>query len=119
MNIYCGKCGAFFKHWNLSILSCCDQEMKVLADPKLGEVIVRKAAFHVMPDIQPYQAMGLDKKTGKAPMITSRRAHKEFLNRNNYFEVGNETPKAQKAEADHNVRKELTQATYEVMQKYR
>ncbi len=119
MNIYCSKCGSFFKNWKLAIIECCDQEMKTLADPKLGEVIMRKASFHIAPDIQPYQAMAIDSKTGKAPMITSRRQHKEFLNRNNFVEVGNEMPKAQKAKADHNVRQELTQATHEVMQKYR
>lgn len=45
---------------------------------------------HVMPDIQPYQAMAVDCKTGTAPMITSRAEHREFLKRNNLMEIGNE-----------------------------
>jgi len=119
MNIYCGKCGSFFKNWKQDIIDCCEKPMSVLADPKLGAVAIKKASYHIAPDIQPYQAMAVDKQTGVAPMITSRRAHKEFIKRNGFVEVGNEMPKAQKAEADHNVRQELTQATHEVLRKYR
>lgn len=44
----------------------------------------------IMSDIQPYQAMGVDIATGKAPMITSRSQHNEYLRRNGYVEIGNE-----------------------------
>ena len=50
----------------------------------------------ILRDIQPYQAMGTDIATGKAPHITSRSHHREYLRRNNYTEIGNETPAAPK-----------------------
>ena len=85
-----------------------------------GKPMKRKIfASYVVEDIKPYQAVALDKTTGKAPVITSRKEHKEFLRRNNLVEVGNEMPKPKAKEADHNVRPELTQATHEVMRKYR
>ncbi len=46
-----------------------------------------------MRDIQPYRAVAVDKATGKAPMITSRSEHRDFLRRNNYIEIGNDIPK--------------------------
>ena len=72
-----------------------------------------------MPDIAPYQAVAVDAKTGKPPMITSRQQHKEFLARNNFIEVGNEMPKQRAYEGDHNVRKELTEATKHVLSQNR
>lgn len=93
--------------------------MKELAPVKLGGVIVKKAGFHVIPDIQPYQAVAVDAKTGKAPVITSRKQHKEFLSRNGYVEVGNEMPKQREYDGDHNVRKELTEATHQVLSQRR
>ena len=45
----------------------------------------------IIGDIQPYQAMGTDIATGSAPRITSRSQHREYLRRNNYTEIGNET----------------------------
>ena len=42
---------------------------------------------YVISDIEPYKAMGGDM-AGK--MITSRSAHREFLQRNGFIEVGNE-----------------------------
>ncbi len=80
---------------------------------------VRNSSHYVIPDIQPYQAMGIDERTGKVPVITSRREHREYLRANNYIEVGNEMPSQRKYEGDHNVRAELSQATREVMAKYR
>lgn len=57
--------------------------------------------LRVISDIEPYRAMGTDIATGKAPMITSRSQHREYLKRNGYVEVGNEMPKPQpKAEPD-------------------
>ena len=44
----------------------------------------------IIKDIEPYKAVGVDKRTGKLPRIGSRREHREFLKANNYVEVGNE-----------------------------
>lgn len=45
---------------------------------------------YVQPDITPYRAAAIDKKTGVAPMITSRREHNDFLARNDYVCIGND-----------------------------
>jgi hypothetical protein len=55
----------------------------------------------VMADIQPYQAMGTDIATGTAPIIGSRREHREYLKRNKYIEVGTEKPHAPKPGIEH------------------
>ena len=49
--------------------------------------------LYAIRDIEPYQAMGIDIATGKAPIIGSRSYHREYLKRNNYTEIGNEMPK--------------------------
>lgn len=49
--------------------------------------------MQIVKDINPYQAVAVDVATGKAPRITSRSHHREFLKRNGYIEVGNEMPK--------------------------
>jgi hypothetical protein len=59
---------------------------------KMRQVIGK---FHIMKDIEPYQAVAFDVATGKVPVITSRRRHKEFLRDNGYNEVGNEPIKEQ------------------------
>lgn len=46
--------------------------------------------MQVVKDIEPYHAVAVDKRTGKPPVIMSRREHKEFLKVNGYREVGNE-----------------------------
>jgi hypothetical protein len=71
----------------------------------------------VAPDIGPYQAVAIDVATGKPPVINSRSAHRDFLKRNGYTEVGNERVGRQAGEVrgDFNLRKELTQATREVL----
>jgi putative FmdB family regulatory protein len=51
------------------------------------------SAPQIVTDIQPYQAMGVDIATGKAPVITSRSQHRDYLKRNGYVEVGNEKPR--------------------------
>jgi putative FmdB family regulatory protein len=51
------------------------------------------AALQVMGDIEPYQAVAVDRATGNAPMITSRAHHREFMKRNGYEELGNDKPK--------------------------
>lgn len=119
MDIYCRKCGCFFKEWSHGERVCCNEPMKELVAAKLGGVVIKKAGFHVIPDIQPYQAVAVDAKTGKTPVITSRKQHKEFLARNGYVEVGNEVPKQREYDGDHNVRRELTEATHQVLSQYR
>lgn len=64
---------------------CCQPMERIISAPR------------VMSDIEPYQAMGTDIATGKRPMISSRSQHREYLQRNNYVEVGNERPKPRKA----------------------
>ena len=49
--------------------------------------------FRIMPaavygDNTDYRAAAIDKETGKRPMITSKKAHREFLARNDYVEIG-------------------------------
>ncbi|MCO1396411.1 zinc ribbon domain-containing protein [Burkholderia cenocepacia] len=78
-------------------------------------------APYVAPDIGPYQAVAVDVATGKPPVINSRSAHREFLKRNGYVEVGNESVgrKAGEVRGDFNLRGELTSATREVLGKTR
>jgi hypothetical protein len=45
--------------------------------------------------------MGTDIATGTAPIIRSRREHREYLKRNKYVEVGTEKPHAPKPEVEH------------------
>jgi hypothetical protein len=87
-----------------------------------GERMARKiVAPMVAPDIGPYQAVAVDVATGRAPVINSRSAHRDFLKRNNYVEVGNEPigRKAGEVRGDFNLRGELTAATREVLGKQR
>ena len=74
----------------------------------------------VIADIQPYQSMGIDVATGNAPVINSRSAHRNYLRRNGYVEVGNEMPNMANRElkGDFNVRAELAQAAKQVIPKY-
>ena len=49
----------------------------------------------IISDIEPYRAIASDIACGgKRPIIGGRRQHREFLRRNGYVEVGNETPRA-------------------------
>lgn len=48
------------------------------------------SSIQIIKDIDPYKAVAVDKRTGKVPVIRSRREHKEFLRSNGYVEVGNE-----------------------------
>lgn len=88
--------------------TCCGQTMqRVICAPM------------VIGDIAPYQAVAIDAASGKAPMITSRSQHRDYLKRNGYVEVGNEMPKQRtETHGDFNVRRELTQAVREVLPKF-
>ncbi|WP_249190843.1 zinc ribbon domain-containing protein [Burkholderia cenocepacia] len=90
-----------------------------------GAPMARKiVAPYVAPDIGPYQAVAVDVATGRPPVINSRSAHREFLKRNGYVEVGNESigsrsRKPGEVRGDFNVRGELATATREVLGKTR
>lgn len=56
-----------------------------------GKMQLEIVAAMISPDIAPYRAVGGDM-AGK--VITSRRAHREFLKRNGFVEVGNEPMKS-------------------------
>jgi len=69
-------------------------------DPELGKVVEithgrprRTSTLNspvgpqIMPDIQPYRAVGIDNS-----MVTSRSHHRELLKRHGMIEVGNEAP---------------------------
>lgn len=48
----------------------------------------------VISDIEPYRAVASDVACdGKRPVIKGRRQHREFLQRNNYVEIGNDNPR--------------------------
>lgn len=85
-----------------------------------GSAMVRKmVAPMVAPDIGPYQAVAIDVATGKPPVINSRSAHRDFLKRNGYTEVGTERVgrKPGEVRGDFNLRGDLTKATREVLGK--
>lgn len=84
-----------------------------------AQMFRRVVAPMVTPDIGPYQAVAIDVATGKPPVITSRSAHRDFLKRNGYTEVGNEKigRKPGEVRGDFNLRRELTHATREVLGK--
>lgn len=112
MPIYENKCNSCGNHQDIyrSIAErnndmpvCCNQEMqRVISAPM------------IMGDIEPYQAMAIDKQTGEMPFITSRIKHKEFLKNNGYVEIGNEIkePK-QRTEVlgDFNMKQDIAEAT--------
>ena len=45
----------------------------------------------IIADIAPYKPVAADLVSGKRPVIGGRRQHREFLKRNGYIEVGNES----------------------------
>lgn len=76
----------------------------------------------VVADIPAYQAVGVDKATGKMPMIEGRKQHREYLKRNGYVEVGNEVPKEppkRELMGDFNVKPQLIEATKQVLAQQR
>jgi hypothetical protein len=75
------------------------------------------SASMVNVDITPYMAVAVDKKTGKKPYITSRKAHKEFLRRNDYVELPEAKPYKRELRGDFDLKKDLIQATKKVLNK--
>jgi hypothetical protein len=82
---------------------CCGKRMVNILSPTMVSV-----------DIQPYQAVAVDKRSGKRPYITSRKEHKEFLRRNDYVEMP-DAPKKRELRGDFDCKKELIQATKKVL----
>jgi len=74
----------------------------------------------VNPDIAPYRAVTGDK---AGQLITSRKAHKEFLKRNRLVEVGDQKPadtsKFRKTVTRREIREELRRVVPEVLRKSR
>jgi len=68
----------------------------------------------ISADITPYQAVAVDSKSGKAPFITSRKEHKEFLKRNHYHEVETSTVRKPEIRGDFDLKKDLIQAVKQV-----
>lgn len=95
-----------------------DRDLPMCCGAQMARKIV---APYVAPDIGPYQAVAVDVATGKPPVINSRSAHREFLKRNGYVEVGNESVgrKAGEVRGDFNLRGDLANATREVLGKTR
>lgn len=60
-------------------------------------LIVSNSAPMVMGDIAPYKSVAADV-NGRKTIIGGRRQHREFLQRNGYTEVGNESMKTQRHE---------------------
>lgn len=75
----------------------------------------------VVADLPAYQAVAVDKATGKIPRIEGRKQHREFLSRNGYVEVGNDKLPAKPREllGDFNVKPQLAEATKQVLAQQR
>ena len=84
---------------------CCDVAMR------------RKVcAPFVLGDQPAYQAVAVDAKTGRMPVIEGRAQHREFLRRNGYVEAADIKPKPRaEVRGDFNVRKDLAEATRRVL----
>lgn len=83
---------------------CCGASTRNILSPSM-----------VTADIQPYRAVAVDKETGKAPYITSRKAHREFLRRNGYVEMPDMPTKPREIRGDFDSTKELVHATKKVL----
>lgn len=78
---YCKVCGDFHSLDDEWPEECFGHWRQVAAGPQ------------IIRDIEPYRAVAGDVASGgKAPVITSRSDHRQFLKRNGYIEVGNEKP---------------------------
>lgn len=87
-----------------------------------GAMVRKISAPYVQPDIQPYRAVAVDKKTGKMPVINSRREHREYLKRNGYVEIGNDIPKEppkREVRGDFVTKQEVAEVTKQVLAKQR
>jgi hypothetical protein len=112
----CPGCGAGqeiyrpIARMNDDLPECCGQTMRR-----------QVCAPAVVTDIPAYQAVAVDKSTGKMPMIEGRKQHREYLKRNGYIEVGNEklSEKPRELVGDFNVKPQLIEATKQVLAQQR
>lgn len=116
MPVYENKCNKCNKH--LDIYRTINERNDNL--PECCGVIMERviSAPRIINDIQPYQAMAIDKETGKAPYITSKSQHRDFLKKNGYVEIGNDlkAPKERtEIRGDFNNKKELVDATQKAL----
>lgn len=83
-------------------------------------MVQQLSAAYVSADIAPYRAVAGDR---AGQWITSRRAHREFLKRNRFTEIGNEKPKdtsvMRKTVTKKQIRQELGRVVPEVLRKAR
>ncbi|PXW28250.1 zinc ribbon domain-containing protein [Paraburkholderia caballeronis] len=97
-----------------------DRDLPTHCDAPMVRKIV---APMVAPDIDSYRAIAVDVATGEVPVINSRSAHREFLKRNGYIEIGNETggrnPGPDNVRGDFDVRGDLARATSDVLRSTR
>lgn len=120
MPIYTVRCASCERETDLyRTVAERDRDLPACCGAQMERKVV---APYVAPDISPYQAVAVDVATGRAPVISSRSSHREFLQRNGYVEVGNETVgsrnrKPDEVRGDFNLRGELTSATREVLGK--
>jgi hypothetical protein len=82
---------------------CCGKKMRQVIGPP-----------QIVKDIEPYRAVAADI-DGRAPIIKSRREHREFLKRNGYVEIGNDVPKPKKYEPLDKPGNDIKRAIKEVM----
>jgi hypothetical protein len=109
----CGHCEDIYRSiatMNDSLPTCCGATMRR-----------QICAPAVVADIPAYQAVGVDKASGKMPMIEGRAQHREYLRRNGYVEVGNEKlpEKPRELVGDFNVKPQLIEATKQVLAQQR
>jgi len=107
------------------VCECCLPHTRLPHDPVVEGFVTKMhriiEAPMVAPDIGPYQAVAVDVATGCAPVINSRSAHRDFLKRNGYTEVGTESVGRRPGEVrgDFDLRGDLAAATREVLEKQR
>jgi hypothetical protein len=86
---------------------CCGQKRRQVYTP---------AAIQSNGHLYEYKAVAADVASGgKPPVITSKTQHKEFLRRNGYVEVGNETPKPRAPVQLDSPRNEIKKAMQQVL----
>lgn len=107
----CPACGAIVEVFR-RMADCMDMPVC-----ECGEPMVRVfTAPMITPDIQPYKAVAVDSRTGDLPVIGSRRAHNEFLKRNDYC-VAETSTKPRSIRGDFDLKKDLIEATKKVLGK--
>ena len=64
-----------------------DRDLKKMVEGPAPRKCRRKHDYHIMPDLEPYTAMGGE---DAGMTISGRKQHREYLKRNGLQEVGNE-----------------------------